>query len=155
MENNVVTDIFDILVDYKIWFDKETPEGSESVIGEKKIDLLKAIDKTGSIKAASETINLDFKTAWDMVNSINERFKPHPLVVSIRGGGGGTHLTPKGVEILQKYSKINAVLKVVLSNLDKTIYGVTDELDGSNLQVKLDSDSYGLKEGSNVCIIPI
>lgn len=110
-------DPFNLEVDYKIWFEKITDGGSQSLIGEKKIELLIAIHKLGSIKAAADQCNLDFKVAWDMINSANERFEPHDLVVSTRGRGGGSYLSPLGLEILQKYERMNTIIKSILPKI--------------------------------------
>ena len=103
---SVNLDPFNLEMDYKIWFEKVTNDGSQSLIGEKKIELLIAIHKLGSIKAAADVCNIDFKVGWDMIHSANERFAPHDLVVSTRGRGGGSYLSPLGLEILQKYERM-------------------------------------------------
>ena len=114
---DVNLDPFNLEVDYKIWFEKVADGGSQSLIGEKKIELLMAIHKFGSIKTAAEKCKLDFKVAWDMINSANERFKPHDLVISTRGRGGGSYLSPLGLEILQQYEKMNSIIKSILPKI--------------------------------------
>ncbi|OLS16855.1 MAG: hypothetical protein HeimC2_46030 [Candidatus Heimdallarchaeota archaeon LC_2] len=114
---DVNLDPFNLEMDYKIWFEKVTNDGSQSLIGEKKIELLIAIHKLGSIKAAADVCNFDFKVAWDMINSANERFAPHDLVVSTRGRGGGSYLTPLGLEILQQYERMNSIIKSILPKI--------------------------------------
>ncbi len=159
-------DNFDLLVDYKIWFEKKSEEGRQPLIGEKKIQLLEAIEDTGSIKAAAEAINLDFKTAWDMVHTINEKFG-RPLVVSTRGSGGGTYLTPLGMETVQKYKAINSILGRIIENIRNGVEGTINDLineetsdeDGSIIQIGLKKNNGVndalLKTGNRVYIIPI
>lgn len=149
-------DPFNLKMDYKIWFQKFTDGESKSLIGEKKIELLNAIHKLGSIKSAAEKCELDFKVAWDMINSANERFAPRDLVVSTRGRGGGSYLSPLGLEILQKYERMNSIIKSILPKiLDGYIADVVDVKQNNsnnasvNLQLRLDKKA----EESNIAEI--
>ena len=159
---------FNLEMDYKIWFEKVTNERTEPLIGEKKIELLIAIHKLGSIKAAAEQCNIDFKVAWDMINSSNERFAPHDLVVSTRGRGGGSYLSPLGLEILQKYERMNSIIKSILPMiLDGYIADIVDvtqtnqEKVSLNLQLNLNKKTEAanidkiLKNSKTVFVIPI
>ncbi|TXT37018.1 MAG: molybdate transport system regulatory protein [Comamonadaceae bacterium] len=65
-----------------------------SFLGDKRIRLLEAIDKTGSISQAAKAVPLSYKAAWDAVDDMNN-VAPEPLVKRAAGGrhGGGTELT--------------------------------------------------------------
>ncbi|MCE7735460.1 MAG: hypothetical protein GPJ54_11320 [Candidatus Heimdallarchaeota archaeon] len=165
---DVNLDPFNLEMDYKIWFEKVTNDGSQSLIGEKKIELLIAIHKLGSIKAAAELCKIDFKVAWDMINSANERFAPHDLVVSTRGRGGGSYLSPLGLEILQKYERMNSIIKSILPKiLDGYIADVVDvkQINDDKVSMNLnlninkkteESNIYKtLKNSDSVFVIPI
>ncbi|MFL9944222.1 winged helix-turn-helix domain-containing protein [Paraburkholderia graminis] len=73
-------------------------------IGPGKAVLLQLIDETGSISAAARHLGMGYKTAWIMVESMNEHFV-RPLVDVTKGGskGGGARLTSLGHEVLQRY----------------------------------------------------
>ena len=157
-------DPFNLKMDYKIWFEKLTDGRSQSLIGEKKIELLTAIHKLGSIKSAAEQCDLDFKVAWDMINSANERFEPHDLVVSTRGRGGGSYLSPLGLEILQKYDGMNSIIKSILPKiLNGYIAKVVDKKqiteDKFSLNLELNIDKNGgdanFDKPKSVFVIPI
>lgn len=165
---DVNLDPFNLEIDYKIWFEKVTNDGSHSLIGEKKIGLLIAIHKLGSIKAAADLCNIDFKVAWDMIHSANERFAPHDLVVSTRGRGGGSYLSPLGLEILQKYERMNSIIKSILPKiLDGYIADIVEfeQIKGDNVSVNLqlnlnrkaeaDNVNKILKNSNTVFVIPI
>ena len=165
---DVNLDPFNLEVDYKIWFDKVVESGSQSLIGEKKIQLLIAIHQSGSIKAAAEQCDLDFKVAWDMIHSANERFAPHDLVVSTRGRGGGSYLSPLGLDILQQYERLNTIIKSILPKiLDGCFADVENIKEKSpndlNLQLHVkeaDNTSIGkfetnMKNINRVFVIPI
>ncbi|MEZ5757346.1 MAG: LysR family transcriptional regulator [Emcibacteraceae bacterium] len=81
--------------------------GDELAMGPGKADLLDQISKTGSIAAAGRAMNMSYKRAWDLVETMNKCFKT-PLVEKSKGGAtkGGAIVTPLGKEILGQYRKI-------------------------------------------------
>lgn len=78
--------------------------------GPGKAQLLEGIAQTGSISAAGRRINMSYKRAWQLVDSLNRDFVA-PLVSATRGGahGGGAELTPLGVEVLAAYRSLEAL----------------------------------------------
>lgn len=80
------------------------------MLGPGKAELLERIAATGSISAAGRQMEMSYKRAWTLVETLNEAFQ-EPLVVSIRGGagGGGAQLTPTGAEILRRYRAVEAI----------------------------------------------
>ena len=81
--------------------------GKDIAVGPGKVDLLEAIAKTGSITAAARTLGMSYRRAWLLVDTMNRCFKS-PVVEAEAGGkrGGGTQLTAVGVEVLQRYRKV-------------------------------------------------
>lgn len=77
------------------------------VLGPGKADLLDAIRRTGSIRAASEELDMSYMRAWTLVRTMNAAFRA-PLVEKERGGAGqgGAHLTPAGERVLALYRKM-------------------------------------------------
>ncbi len=71
---------------------------------EKRMRLLEAIDKCGSISSAAKAVGLSYKAAWEAVDTMNN-LSHEPLVCRLTGGsgGGGTTLTSLGKEILKHY----------------------------------------------------
>ena len=78
--------------------------------GPGKAELLEAIRDTGSIAAAGRRMGMSYQRAWDLVAAMNAHFR-EPVVAAAKGGarGGGTALTPFGVEILAAYREIEAL----------------------------------------------
>lgn len=74
------------------------------VIGPGKADLLEMIDQTGSISAAGRALNMSYKKAWQLLETMNGYFLS-PLVVTSYGGNarGGAHLTEIGKQVLTHY----------------------------------------------------
>ncbi len=75
---------------------------------EKRIELLHAIQKYGSISKAAKAVPMSYKSAWEAVDMMNS-LSPEPIVARETGGrdGGGTKITAYGLQLLKNY----AVLK--------------------------------------------
>ena len=73
-------------------------------LGPGKVDLLEAIERTGSISQAARELNLSYRRAWDLVDTMNRCFKT-PLVSRTTGGkhGGGARLTALGKRMTTIY----------------------------------------------------
>jgi len=78
--------------------------------GPGKAELLEAIRDSGSIAAAGRRMGMSYQRAWDLVAAMNAQVR-EPVVAAAKGGarGGGTALTPFGVEILAAYREIEAL----------------------------------------------
>jgi molybdate transport system regulatory protein len=81
-----------------------------AMLGPGKADLLDAIRETGSIAAAARAMNMSYKRAWMLVETMNAAFRA-PVVQSSRGGsaGGGASLTETGAAIVAEYRKLQAI----------------------------------------------
>ncbi len=86
-----------------------TAENGEIVFGPGKADLLDAIAKSGSIRAAAEELEMSYMRAWSLVRVMNAAFRS-PLVEKVRGGAaqGGARLTERGEEVLRIYREMEA-----------------------------------------------
>lgn len=82
-------------------------QGSTIVMGPGKLDLLRAIQVAGSISAAAKQMQMSYKRAWQLVDTMNSRFKT-PLVISVAGGqhGGGAQLTPLGEAVILHFQNL-------------------------------------------------
>ena len=76
-------------------------------MGPGKADLLRAIEETGSISAAARKMEMSYRRAWLLVDTMNQAFKS-PVVVTLTGGkaSGGAAVTEFGKEVLQRYSEM-------------------------------------------------
>ena len=74
-----------------------------------QVRLLEAIAAEGSITRAAKAAGVSYKTAWDMVDAMNN-LSPQPLVTRAAGGrgGGGTQLTEAGHALVKVYRAIEA-----------------------------------------------
>jgi molybdate transport system regulatory protein len=83
--------------------------GDDIAVGPGKIDLLEAIARTGSITAAAKSLDMSYRRAWMLVDTMNRCFKSR-VVETEAGGerGGGTQLTPLGAKLVRSYRLIEA-----------------------------------------------
>lgn len=97
--------IYKLRFRYKIWL--ETPEG-DNVFGDGKCRLLRAIEETGSLKAAIEKLGLSYRKTWDNLKKI-EQVLGFPVLDATRGGadGGKTELTTEGKFLLKAFEEVH------------------------------------------------
>ena len=86
----------------------------EIAFGPGKAELLLAIQTTGSISAAGKHLGMSYRRAWLLVDAMNRCFQ-QPLVETATGGtqGGGTHLTPLGLDVLQRYQQLQQDIRAL------------------------------------------
>ncbi len=96
---------YNVFVDYKVWL--ASPDG-EGIIGDGRLKLLKAIDKLGSIRAASDELGISYRKAWGNLKKA-ESLLNFPLVTKSRGGkdGGRTTLTEETKVLIDAYSEFH------------------------------------------------
>lgn len=96
-------------------------------VGEKRIRLLEAIGKHGSISQAAKTVPFSYKGAWEAVDQMNN-LAPEPIVLRSAGGhhGGGTELTAFGRRLVAYY---RALEQEYQGALDRLSCGLADDGD--------------------------
>src|SRR5690606_32359911 len=111
-------------MDYKIksriWIESE----NNVHLGEGRVQLLKAINETGSLSKAAKSINISYKKAWGLLDSVNKSAKKPVTINSIGGkGGGGAELTDYGKALILVFEDINkncwAFLDTQLEKIEK------------------------------------
>lgn len=86
----------------KVWLE----EGGSPLMGAGRAELLRAVERTGSINAAAKELKMDYRRAWGLVDSMEKRLK-FRLVIRRRGGSGrGTSLTDEGYRLLELYETL-------------------------------------------------
>jgi molybdate transport system regulatory protein len=90
----------DLHLQGKLWLELEP----QKLLSPSRIELLKAIAKTGSISAAARHLEMSYKGAWDAVDGMNN-LSDMTIVARSTGGkrGGGAVLTPYGIQMLDFY----------------------------------------------------
>jgi molybdate transport system regulatory protein len=104
----------------KLWLSSKDIEG---VFGDGKWRLLQAIDRTGSLSAASESLQISYRKAWGDLKKAQEALNI-PLVEKQRGGirGGQTALTEQGRKLIKAYTRFHGdIEKTVEKSYEKHI----------------------------------
>lgn len=108
----------------------ETAMGS--FLGDRRIRLLEAIDKFGSISQAAKAVPISYKAAWDAVDDMNN-VAPEQLVLRSAGGcrGGGTELTAFARRLIAFYRALEQESQLALERLTRNLEqnGVTGVAD--------------------------
>ncbi|AUP77624.1 winged helix-turn-helix domain-containing protein [Flavivirga eckloniae] len=88
----------------RIWIESE----DNVLLGEGRVHLLKAIQKEGSLSKAAKSLNISYKKAWQLIDSVNKSAKKPVTINSIGGkGGGGAELTEYGQSLINAFDEIN------------------------------------------------
>lgn len=76
----------------------------DNAIGPGKIALLEKMRESGSLSQAARDLNMSYRRAWQLLNSLNQTFREPLVLTNIGGaGGGGTTLTALGESIVSSY----------------------------------------------------
>lgn len=94
---------------FKLWL--STPH-AEGAFGDGKWRLLRAIQTTGSLTAASRSLGISYRKAWGDLNKA-EKTLHLALIEKERGGsrGGHTGLTPQGKKWLKAYGRFRTEIE--------------------------------------------
>ncbi len=74
--------------------------------------LLMLIDETKSVRAAGQRMQLSYSSCWNIIRTLESQLS-YPLIERSQGGAGGSTsvLTPKGKELLSRYTAYEKRLK--------------------------------------------
>lgn len=91
-------------------------------LNKKRIELIGNIRYTGSILSASKAMKISYQQAWTFIKEMNE-LSPLPVVIRQRGGsnGGGAVVTRFGLELLEKYHKMELMQQEYLVSLGEIL----------------------------------
>ncbi len=81
--------------------------GDAGSMGPGKARLLELVEKEGSIRRAAMAMEMSYRQAWLLVQSLDDMFSA-PIVETATGGtkGGGARLTELGQSVLHHYRAI-------------------------------------------------
>ncbi|QOR62229.1 TOBE domain-containing protein [Sulfurovum sp. ST-21] len=135
----------------------------EPFLLEKRIELLYAIEKHGSISKAAKAVPMSYKSAWEAVDAMNN-LSEEPIVQRETGGknGGGTTITPYGMKLLETYRVLKeehdrflerlSQMRDIESRAFKTIGRLAMQISARNqIQGRVESLALGAVN-ANVCL---
>ncbi len=95
----------------RIWIENN----GETFLGFGRVVLLERIREHGSISKAASSMEMSYRHAWDLIDSVN-RQAGKPLVTTSRGGkgGGGAQLTKAGERAIKDFANLHQRLATFL-----------------------------------------
>lgn len=102
----------------RVWIDG--PEGT--FFGHGRAVLLERIIEYGSITKAAKSMDMAYRHAWDLVDSMNRQAKD-PFVEVCRGGkgGGGARVTKAGEGAIKAFWRFHKELQALLAREQKKL----------------------------------
>lgn len=102
----------------RIWI-----EGKEGTfLGYGRIVLLEMIREHGSIAKAAKSMEMSYRHAWELVDSMNRQARKPLVELSTGGkGGGGAKLTEDGEKAIKLFWKFHADFRDFLRHEEKTL----------------------------------
>jgi molybdate transport system regulatory protein len=86
--------------------------GPDEAVGPGKIELLEQIASGGSLSQAARTLNMSYRRAWQLLESLNGTFREPVAVTSTGGrGGGGAAVTAFGQRLVRIYRQFDAEMQ--------------------------------------------
>ncbi len=103
----------------KIYLNFWIKKDNHNYLGRGKIELLKQIEKTGSLSQAAKNMQMSYKAAWDSIQSINKH-APCPVVTTTKGGknGGGSSISCYGKKLIQTFDALEGLINLFEKQFD-------------------------------------
>lgn len=103
----------------KVWLEKN----GKLIFGSGKAEILKAVNKHGSLNKAAQELNMSYRHVWSQIKSV-ETHLGKPLLIKTKGGlaGGGAILTDEAKELLEKFIALENRIKDLTDKKFKEIF---------------------------------
>ena len=102
--------------------------GDEMFANARRIELLRQIDQLGNLTQAAKQVGYSYKGAWDAIDDM-ARLSGGTLIERHAGGkgGGSTHLTERGQQVLRNFSLLQAEHARFIARLDVLANGLSND----------------------------
>jgi molybdate transport system regulatory protein len=102
----------------RVWI--EGPDGT--FLGYGRVVLLERIRDHGSISAAARSMEMSYRRAWNLVDSMNRQSRTPVVTMSTGGrGGGGASLTEAGEHAIETFWSFWDAFKDFLGSRTRTL----------------------------------
>lgn len=100
----------------------------KSLAGTRRVALMAGIARLGSITHAAKAVGLSYKGAWDAIEHMSN-IAGEPLVARVAGGKGGghTHLTARGQQLVANFALIQQEHQRFVERLNRQSRGLTED----------------------------
>jgi molybdate transport system regulatory protein len=87
----------------KVWLEQD----GQVVLSEWRVELLEAIEATGSLSAAAQRLGVPYRTAWSRLKQMEERLGARLLETQVGGPeGGGSRLTAEARDVITRFHRV-------------------------------------------------
>ncbi|MBN2794119.1 MAG: LysR family transcriptional regulator [Clostridia bacterium] len=102
----------------KIWIEEDG-----KIFGKGPYELLKAVEKTGSLSRAAKSMDMSYNKAFHLLKDIEKRLG-YKLIETQTGGksGGGSTVTNAGKDMVKRYEKLIKLSEDTISKLFQEIF---------------------------------
>ena len=103
-------------------------------------NLLISIERTGTLKEASQQLGMSYRYAWGLIKKAEEKLG-EPLIDASKGGklgGGSSTITETGARYIKDFERIQGQWKKFIDSLSAE--GTIVKIDGNEVAVKYDFD---------------
>lgn len=109
-----------VLPHCKIWVEID----GEVLLSAWRIDLLEAVDNTGSLARAARQLKVPYRTAWYKLHAI-ERQLGTKLIATQSGGkqGGGSQLTQEARQLIEHFHRVSAGVSELVEQRFRNEFG--------------------------------
>ncbi len=100
-------------IDYKVWLDHHG-----KAFGDGPYELLRRVQRTGSLLQASQQMGMSYSKAWRLIRTLENRLGFLLLERRVGGhSGGGSHITPKATDLMIRYGRFQKDVKKIFKKL--------------------------------------
>lgn len=86
---------------YKLWLESK----NNKAFGKGPVEILDKINRYGSLRKAAEEMKMSYSHAWNLLNEIEKRLECRLIERQVGGEeGGGSILTPKAKELMERFN---------------------------------------------------
>ena len=89
----------------KIWIEDDS---GKVVFGLGRYKIFEAIQRIGSIQAASKELKMSYRAVWGRIKATEERLGKQMLIRNVGGAsGGGSRLTPFAKSLVKQFQRLH------------------------------------------------
>ncbi|MCF8009460.1 MAG: LysR family transcriptional regulator [Halanaerobiales bacterium] len=106
-------------LNYKLWLEAN----NQKMFGDGPADILRLVDKLGSLSKAAAEIHMSYSQAWQLIDKLEKKLGFKLLEKQVGGvAGGGSTLTKKGRILMDTFLNFRSEAKRDLSRLEKKYF---------------------------------
>ncbi|MFB3885339.1 MAG: winged helix-turn-helix domain-containing protein [Thermodesulfobacteriota bacterium] len=107
----------------KIWIDR-----NGKAFGDGPYELLKGVDKTGSLHKAAGQMEMAYSKAWQLIRMMERRLGFFLLSRKVGGrSGGGSQITPRAKSLMECYGKFREEAEEAIETIYQKHFSPFDE----------------------------